>query len=46
MRAHGNRKAAAARALNISRSTLYRKMREYGIGEQELEYSAEARGGV
>lgn len=46
IRAHGNRKAAAARALNISRSTLYRKMREYGIGEQELEYSAEARGGV
>lgn len=36
IRAHGNRKAAAARALKISRSTLYRKMREYGIQEQEL----------
>jgi len=36
IRAHGNRKAAAARSLKISRSTLYRKMREYGIQEQEL----------
>lgn len=46
IRAHGNRKAAAARSLNISRSTLYRKMREYGIEEQELALSAEPRGGV
>ena len=37
IRAHGNRKAAAARALKISRSTLYRKMREYGIEERELD---------
>lgn len=33
---HGNRKAAAARHLQISRSTLYRKLREYAIEEDEL----------
>ncbi|HCP12206.1 MAG TPA: hypothetical protein DIT89_07715 [Planctomycetaceae bacterium] len=37
IRAHGNRKSAAAKALNISRSTLYRKIKEYGIQEQECE---------
>jgi transcriptional regulator of acetoin/glycerol metabolism len=30
----GWKKAPAARALGVSRPTLYRKMREFGVGER------------
>lgn len=36
LRAHGNRRSTVARVLKISRSTLYRKLQEYNIGESDL----------
>lgn len=36
LRMHGNRRSTVARVLKISRSTLYRKLQEYNIGESDL----------
>ena len=39
---HNGRMTKVARSLGIGRSTLYRKLKEYGLGEEEAETSADA----